>query len=370
MERLEGLSRPLEGGAAGAADHSARDEHKDSEPQKALLSSEAERNNDHLNGNGHDGHVGQAVILSHPILSYLQRHADFILMPVLPLLWCGLLVSTLNRDDILSAWGMPLLGIGSATLANAVPVGGGIVFVPILHLLGYEMKLGAAFAVATMTFGNGIFGMLNWLRKDPSAIAFYAIPSAVIPAWIGSAIGTLRPFMTAEHCKTLFALFAIKAAAVVWRGLYVSRRNLRLGKPFTVGFGSDDNQTAAELARRKNSTRYIASVCSFLAGWILVAHIGIGNALVSFLVFTFVFRLTPKEAVVTAIVCGGFTSFCPFLIHLFILKDVPLDLWVMGLPGVYLGAKIAPKIHEAIGIGNILAAFVIFLLLVAVLMVS
>ena len=42
----------------------------------------------------------------------------------------------------------------------------------------------------------------------------------------------------------------------------------------------------------------------------------------------------------------------------------------MTLPGVFLGAKIAPKVHEAIGIVNVLAAFVIFLLLVAVLMVS
>lgn len=61
------------------------------------------------------------AIIPHPALAYLQRHADFILMPVLPILWCLLLVTTLNQQDVLSAYGMPLLGIASATLANAVP---------------------------------------------------------------------------------------------------------------------------------------------------------------------------------------------------------------------------------------------------------
>ena len=351
---------------SGSCDQQAGDE-QDDDQEKALLSADSEANNDQTDND--DQHDNLAV-LSYPALAYLQRHADFILMPLLPLVWCLLLVSTLSRDEMLSAWGMPLLGIVSATLANSVPVGGGIVFVPILHLFGYEIKLGAAFAVATMTFGNGFFGFLTWLNKDASAIAFYAIPTAVIPAWIGAAIGTLRPFMTPEHCKTLFALFALKAAAVIWRGLYVSRRNIRLGKSFNVGFDSDDNQAAADLARRKSSTRYIASTCSFLAGLVLVAHIGVGNALVSFLVFTFGFRLPPKEAVVTAVICGGWTSFCPFLMHLFVLKDIPIALWIMTLPGVYLGAKIAPRVHEEIGIVNVLAAFVIFLLLVAVLMVS
>lgn len=242
-------------------------------------------------------------------------------------------------------------------------------FVPVLHLLGYHITLGSAFTVSTMTFGNGLFGALNWLKKDPSAIVFYALPAAVIPAWIGAAMGTLRPLMTAEQCRTIFALFAIKVAVVVWRGLYIGRQNLRVGKPFSIGFGSNDAK-AAELARQKRSTRYIASTCSFFSGLILVSHIGIGNALISFLVFTFVWKLPPKNAMVTSIIAGGWTSLCPFLIHLLILKDVPLNLWICVLPGVYIGAMIAPRVHEVIGIVNVLTLFVIFLLLVAVLMVS
>ena len=375
------MHRPLKGSSDGG-ENDVQDD--DGESQKrALLSSsdtaetktEAANSCNDRSGNddkaheGTDEHDRPAAILPHPALTYLRRHADFILMPLLPILWCLLLVFTLNREQLLSAWGMPLLGIFSATLANAVPVGGGVVFVPVLHLLGYHITLGSAFAVSTMTFGNGICGFLNYIKKDPSAIVFYALPAAVIPAWIGSAIGTLRPLMSAEQCRTIFALFAVKVAVIVWRGVYVGRQNLRVGKPFSIGFGANDAE-AADLARRKKSTRYIASACSFFSGLILVSHIGIGNALISFLVFTFVWKLPPKQAMVTAIVAGGWTSLCPFLIHLLILKDVPLNLWICVLPGVYAGAKIAPRVHDAIGILNILALFVIFLLLVAVIMVS
>ena len=121
------MSRPLDGG--GVADQQQppaendEQQHEGGEPvRKAplhVLSSDAEGD-----GNGESCTVTQhdhPAIITNPIVAYLRPHADFILMPVLPLCWCLLLVSTLSRDDLLSAWAMPLLGIGSATLANAVP---------------------------------------------------------------------------------------------------------------------------------------------------------------------------------------------------------------------------------------------------------
>eukprot|EP00957_Ditylum_brightwellii_P047427 3602714-Ditylum_brightwellii.AAC.1 len=125
-------------------------------------------------------------------------------MPILPLLWIILFVSTMDRTMLYSSYAMPLLGICSASLANAVPVGGGIVFVPILSLFGVKLSLGTAFAVSTMTFGNGVFGFLTWLRKDPSSIAWRVMPCAVLPAWVGATLGTLRPFLTTGQCRHLF----------------------------------------------------------------------------------------------------------------------------------------------------------------------
>ena len=66
---------------------------------------------------------------------------------------------------------------------------------------------------------------------------------------------------------------------------------------------------------------------------------------------------------------GGWTSAVPFVIHLVVIGGVPLHLWVMGLSWVYVGARIAPLMHERLGIVTVLTAFVIFLLRTAALMV-
>ena len=79
----------------------------------------------------------------------------------------------------------------------------------------------------------------------------------------------------------------------------------------------------------------------------------------TFLVCVFIWRVEPQSAVVTAIIAGGWwvslgpfvctavrfvtsqgvrflivrrTSVAPFLIHLLVLKDVPIGLWLMVNP--------------------------------------
>lgn len=319
------------------------------------------------------------------ILAWLEEHAAFLMMPCFPLLWCVLFLSTMDRDMVLSAYAMPLLGIVSASLANAVPVGGGIVFVPILRYFGIDLHLGAAFALSTMTFGNGVFGFLTWLRKDPSCIAWNVVPYAVVPAWIGASWATFHPFLTPLRCQQLFALFSFKVAIIVGRGIYISRRRMQRnnykhaadggsGKSFSIVDHDDEsseNITSQILCDESQKQRQLWACCSsFLAGFILVSHIAIGNAMTTFLVCSFVWRLPAKTSVVTGVLVGGWTSIVPFGIHLFILKDVPVALWVMGLPGVYLGANIAPMVHEHLGIVNVLTAFCLFLVATALLMIT
>ena len=89
----------------------------------------------------------------------------------------------------------------------------------------------------------------------------------------------------------------------------------------------------------------------------------------TFLVALLVWNDLPAKAcVVTGILVGGWTSIVPFLLHLFVIGDVPIALWVMGLPGVYLGARIAPLVHDKVGLSTILTAFCVFLVATAALM--
>jgi len=322
----------------------------------------------------------EEVPVRNKCLSILEKHASFLLMPVLPLIWCLLLVCTMTRPMLMSAYAMPLLGIASASLANAVPVGGGIVFVPILALWGIELKLGAAFAVATMTFGNGVFGFLSWLRKDPTSIAWFVVPYAIIPAWVGATWTTFHPiFKSSDQCRQLFALVCLKVSLLVARSIYINKYNNASDNSNNSSFKITDEKVSPTHNEYDNASNIhqlplragLSVICSFAAGLILVAHIGIGNAMTTFLVCTYIWKLPPKQCMVTGILCGGWTSVVPFLLHLFVLRDVPIALWVMGLPGVYFGAQIAPWFHEQLGgINNVLVAFCGFLIIMSLLLLT
>ena len=105
---------------------------------------------------------------------------------------------TVIRLQLPHVWAMPLLGMCTGTIGNTFPVAGGVIFVPVLLLLGEPIERGVvrenlhvrpchhtaslplaalqAFSVATETFGNGIFGVGNWLIKDPDAFLWPVLP--------------------------------------------------------------------------------------------------------------------------------------------------------------------------------------------------
>lgn len=108
MERIHGPATTTSGGHAD--EQSEKNDEPTTNPPDSVLSAEV------------DLPAARAHSPSqHLLISNLERHAAFLLMPVCPLLWCILLICTLDRDALLSAYAMPLLGIFSAALANAVP---------------------------------------------------------------------------------------------------------------------------------------------------------------------------------------------------------------------------------------------------------
>jgi len=278
----------------------------------------------------------------------------------LPVVWCILFLLNMDRASTLELWFMPFIGILAACLANSVPVGGGIVFVPALILLGAKVKLGVAFTVATMTFGNGVFGFLNWLRKDPEVFVWGSFKYTVPSAWFGAVIGTFHPLLSESHCKLLFALFSSGVAVLVLRA---ARNGGKIEPLAAAAAGRPEEELLAEPA-----TRLKLAAVGFSAGLVLVANIAIGNAMATFLSLTLVLGVETRRAIVTGIVAGGWTSLVPFLLHLMALGDVPVARWLMVLPGVFLGARLAPHVHARLGLERVLWAFGAFLLATAGLM--
>jgi uncharacterized membrane protein YfcA len=282
----------------------------------------------------------------------LRKQADYILYVIAPVLWAFMLVIFLDRDALIKNMFMPFLGVFAALLANTVPIGGGIVYVPMLSLFGEKIQLGVAFSVATMTVGNGVFGFLHWLKADPSLILWESFPYTIFPSWAGSVLGILvLPQISTFWVKKIFGLFSLLLAGYV----------------FLLVTSTSSHALSAETPAAPTVEKWrVVAVVSFLAGVVLVTNIGVGPALISFVLLgSNYLGFTHKQAIVTGIITGGWVCLVPLIIHLFILADVPFALWLTVLPGVFVGARVAPAFFEMVGIHRVLWAFGFFLVLSA-----
>lgn len=285
-----------------------------------------------------DEHLAPSML---PVWAEIMRqNTQYILNFLIPLGWCFLFVLIMTRESVISTLYMPFLGIFAATLANTVPIGGGIVYVPALLLLGVDMKLGVSFTVATMSFGNGLFGFLRWMNKNATLLIWESFLYTVIPSWIGSIIAIFfLPEMSTEYVKMLFAAVCIKVSILValaaWKG--------GMDKLTSI-FTSTTSQSTAESL---TSTTPLSSSCiltliviTFLGGVVLVPNIGIGPALTTYMILNY-FGYSTHSSIVTGIITGGWVCLLPFVIHIFYQQDVPYELWLMVIPGVYLGAAVS-----------------------------
>lgn len=334
---------------------------------------------------------------SGPLELYVVENFDFLMRFLVPLLWCLLFVIIMDRDSFIGNLYITFIGIFAAILANTVPIGGGVVYVPALAMLGVNLHLGVAFSVATMTLGNGVFGFLKWVHKDPSLVVWESFVYTVVPSSIGSFVAIVFfPPMDLGVIRTLFAVFCLCLAGLVLLAVYRGGAIDKIISEPTVGAAllgacssragasgdieeeintereqpvatdsepntinntitaasnssttdqvpsAADMQTAFHAHRNltvSTTSWAVLATVSFLAGALLVPNIGVGPALTTFLGLQIV-GYAPRRAIVTGIITGGWVSLVPFLLHLLWLQDVPLPLWVMVLPGVYVGSQV------------------------------
>eukprot|EP01039_Chlorochromonas_danica_P009445 gene9445-10435_t len=327
-----------------------------------------------------------------PLVDFLREHADFILNVVAPLVWVALFVHVMDREMVLSTWYMPFLGFAAAVLSNSVPIGGGIVYIPALWLLGANISLGASFSLAVMPLGNGLLGFLRWLRKDPSVFVWNSFLFTVVPSWIGSFMAIIllpKPHVWAVRLGfglLCFLLGALVLAAVYRGGI---KEALTLESFFThpkvatrphpsphhsvedeIGFSEDEEDRGGDQNELDGEIRNVVSqsvvdwstvvLVSFLAGALLVPHIAVGPALTTYCLLALM-GYSEQQAMVTGIVTGGWVCILPFLLNVFVFENVPVALWLMVLPGVFLGARLAPELVSTLGRERVMTGFSAFL---------
>lgn len=250
-----------------------------------------------------------------------------------------------ETNELQAAWFMPFLGIVAATIAMSTPAGGGVVFFPAMVLLGIPPLEAVAFSLGAQAVGMGIFGTFNWMKRDKSAINFPVVIPTVI---IGSAASLLAlfvfPIAEAEPLQLTFSFFGVGLAIYV---LYSLRKDL------------DKQNNLFQWSK----WMVLALVFVGLIGGLLVGYIGVGIDALLFLVLTSRFKIDVHQATVTSIITMGLTAMIPFCIHLFIIRDVPINLWLMVLPGILIGARLGPWLNKTIGSRRILIGFASLLII-------
>jgi hypothetical protein len=238
-----------------------------------------------------------------------------------------------------------MLGVAAATIAMSTPAGGGVVFFPVMVLLGVPPIQAVAFSVGAQSVGMGIFGTYNWMRRDRAAIL---LPVVLATGIIGGAATLLAllvfPVTESGPLQLTFSAFGVGLAA------YIFHR---------VRYGSGGQARRFEW----NARMLIAIAGVGLIGGLLVGYVGAGIDALLFLVLTAFFKVDVHEATVTSIVTMGFTASVPFAVQLFVLGNVPIHLWLMVLPGILIGARIGPWLNKTLGSRRILIGFGTLLLI-------
>ncbi len=248
-------------------------------------------------------------------------------------------------DDLYRAWFMPILGVGAATIAMSTPAGGGVVFFPTMVLLGVPPVEAVAFSVGAQAVGMGVFGTFNWIKRDRSAILPWAV---LTTALIGGAASLLAlfvfPIVEPRPLQLTFSFFGLGLAVYIFYGL---RHRL--------------DQSTSPFRFNRAMLAVLAAVG--LVGGLLVGYIGMGIDASLFFALTYFFRIDSHEATVTSIVTMGLTAMVPFGVHLLVTQDLPIDLWLMVLPGILFGARIGPWLNHRLGRRRILTGFGILLVI-------
>ncbi len=248
-------------------------------------------------------------------------------------------------QELYAVWYMPFLGIAAATIAMSTPAGGGVVFFPTMVLLGIPPFEAVAFSVGAQSVGMGVFGTFNWIKRDRHAILFPVVITAVL---IGSAATLFAllvfPVAEAKPLQLTFSCFGVGLATYIF---YSLRRGL-------------DTQAGRF---QWSVFALVALAIVGLIGGLFVGYIGAGIDALLFFVLTSRFKIDPHEATVTSIVTMGLTAMVPFGVHLFIIGDVPVNLWLMVLPGILVGARIGPWLNKTLGSRRILIGFASLLLI-------
>jgi uncharacterized protein len=226
-------------------------------------------------------------------------------------------------------WFFTPLGIFAAIVAMSIPVGGGIVFFPVLTRFGVPTQEVVAFSLASQTIGMG-FGAIRWMLEDIKAIQWKILLWVVPAGWIGLYVGImLVPFGLARSIRLFYSFSGLFFCVLI---LFIQK------------------EKKLEITMIDLGIKHIIPLLIIgILGGFIVSRIGFGVELCSFFLMVLVFGFDLHKSIVTSIVMMGLVSILGFFLNGYFLDTVRWEFWQMSIPGVLTGAVIGPKINLTFG---------------------
>ncbi|KAL1496351.1 hypothetical protein AB1Y20_016307 [Prymnesium parvum] len=256
-----------------------------------------------------------------------------------------------------SWWVVPLMAAAAAIIpASGAPVAGGILFFPVLRAHQVCPHDAVAFSAITQLIGCGVFTPLNWLISEPNVFVSQAWKDSFVPAGLGVvlalSVGRLRGCHGEHYLIGIFGCFCFLLMGYVLHGLFFQH----MGASNKVGTLS------------RNRMRACAWFLPFVAAGMVTGYIGICIEKVLFVYLTLSGELSVKQVSVSSITLVGWVSAIATVMHALAPRDpsapgyigaVPYELWLLGLPGIFLGSIAGPHVSRIVGQRPILAAFAV-----------
>lgn len=272
-------------------------------------------------------------------------------------------------SEIIQYWYGPLMGLASTIPSAGAPVAGGIVFFPILMLAGFSPSQAVAYAAATQMIGVGVFvpgafvahGAMSVFLHD---ILFWGTFSGGLG--ISVTLFVFEFFLGDPEWWVLliFTIVVIVLIVSVIHDLQNPRGTMRR-RPSAgtfremqdqAGPGRPDNETKEHVPRH-------AVLVTGLLGGIITGFIGIGIEKMLYMLLTMHPQrvdVDTTQAGVSCITVVGLVS-AVAATYYFIIGLVPTCLWLVSLPGTWLGSLFGARLADSFGSRNVLIFFVVFL---------
>jgi len=218
-------------------------------------------------------------------------------------------------------WPLIIVGLFGAFIGNATPIGGGIVFIPVL-MFAYQVDPVSALKLAFVTQAVGMTsGASGWLRRGevPLQLLKWTVPALIIGTMISTFLIHPQPMLV----KGLFGPIAFIAGLLTL--ITLDRKGGLMELP----------------VHTRTSIILVSFIGGMITGWVAI---GEGEIIAAFCMLAY--GLNANRAIGLGVVLLSLNSVLLAFVHALYFGGVPWDMAVFTMLGVLWGGRLGPFLAQ------------------------